>query len=168
MARAWRLLPVIALLGLASCSDRLPSQPQVGLVGNVPSGAPLDSTLEANRALWSASRPAAYRYRFQWVCFCVQEHIRVVDITVANRSILSVVDAETREPLSGPAAAQYRTIDGLFDFVQESIDYPAASIQAAFDPHLGYPSQAYVDYVAGIADEEMGFRVFALSPFKRR
>ncbi len=170
MARAWRrLLPVMAVLGLVSCSDRMPSQPRVGNFEATPiSGAPLDSTLEASRALWFASRIDAYRYRFRWECYCVPDYVRVVDITVVNRTIISVVDAETGEPLATQAAAQYRTIEGLFDFVRESIDYPAASIHAVFDSNLGYPSVAYVDYVAGIADEELGFRVYALSPLQRR
>ena len=170
MARAWRwLLPVMAVLGLASCSDRLPSQPAVRNLGVAPAGEiPLGSRLEANRARWAASGIDVYRYRFRWECFCVSDDVRVVDITVAGGTVMSVTDAETREPLSAQAAARYRTIDGLFDFVRESIDYPAESIHADFDSNLGYPSMAYVDYVAGIADEELGFRVYALTPFQRR
>ena len=96
--------------------------------------------------------------------FCAPEQVRVVDITVVHGIIESVVDAETGAPLVPSAAAQYRTMDGLFDFVRESIDYPAASVTAAFNPQLGYAAQAYVDYVANLADEEMGFRVVSLRP----
>lgn len=169
-AREWRwLLPVMAMMGLASCSDRMPSQPRVATVGPAPSGGtPSDSTVEANRAIWSAAGIDAYRYRFRWECYCLYERVRTVDITVVKGTIVSVVDAETREPVGGWAATQYRTIDGLFDFVRESIDYPAASIRAAFDSGLGYPSMAYVDYVAAAVDEELGFRVYSLDRIQRR
>ena len=168
MARARRwLLAVMAVSGLASCSDRMPNRPLIAGPGSPPnSGAPLDSTLEANRALWSASGIDSYRYRFRWECFCVLEHIRVVDITVKRGTLVSVVDAETGATLGPEDAAQYRTIDGLFDFVREAIDFPAHSVQAAFDPDLGYPAVGYVDYVAPIADDEQGFRVYGLSRFK--
>jgi hypothetical protein len=83
---------------------------------------------------------------------------------VIRGSIASVVDVETGEPLD---KSRYRTIDGLFDFLHEAIDRPAASIRSAFDPNLGYPSAAQVDYVAAIADEEMAFRVLAVSPLRR-
>lgn len=166
MARACRwLLPLMVVLGLASCSERMPSQPQVGTPGPAPTGiAPTDSALAANQARWSATGIHSYRYRFRWECFCVSDYVREVDITVVRGTIVSVVDAQTGARLDDQAAARYRTIEGLFDFVRESMDYPAEWINVAFDSRLGYPSAAHVDYVAGIADEEMGFRVYGLSP----
>ena len=50
---------------------------------------------------------------------------------------MSVVNAETGVKLDAQASAQYRTIDGLFDFVGEAIDYPVAGINVAFDSSLG-------------------------------
>ena len=52
----------------------------------------------------------------------------------------------------------YRTVDGLFDLIQYAINEDAASITAAFDSTLGYPTDANIDYDADTADEEMGFR----------
>lgn len=161
------LLPLMIVLGLASCSERMPSQPQAGTPGPGPAptgGAPTDSALAANRARWSASGIHSYRYRFRWECYCVTDYVREVEITVVRGAIASVVDAQTGERLDDQAAARYRTIDGLFDFVRESMDYPADWINVAFDSQGGYPLAAHVDYVAGMADEEMGFRVYGLSP----
>lgn len=153
----------MGLLALASCSDRLPIQPQAELPP--PTVGPVsESTLEANRALWAASQLDGYRCRFRWECFCTPDHVRVVDITVRHGTIVSVVDAVTRKPLGPQEAARYRTIDGLFDLVRDAIDYPAVSVLGAFDSDLGYPVAAYIDYEANLADEEIGFRIYALIP----
>ena len=173
------LLPVIALLALASCSDRMPNSPvasptSIGILNPPPppppvlSGAPLDSALAASRARWNASGVSSYSFRFRWECYCVPEYVRTVDITVMNRAIVKVVDHETGATLDAEETKRYRTLDGLFDFVREGIDYPAASIQAAFDEGFGFPAHGYVDYLAGMADEEMGFRVYSMSPFIRQ
>ena len=162
------LLPALAVLGLASCSDRLPIRPQIEPPGPEPIVAPVsDSTLAANRARWSDLQIDEYWYRFRWHCFCASEDVRVVDILVARGAVVSVVDAETGKPLSAQDAARYRTVDGLFDFLRGAVDYPAFLVQAAFDSRLGYPAAAWVDYAANIADEEMGFRVYSLQPIRR-
>jgi hypothetical protein len=145
----------------------MPTQPRVAPLGTPPTYiVTTDSTLEANRARWSSSRIHAYRYRFRWECYCTTDYVRLVDVTVMRGSIVSVVDVATGKPLGEQAMARYRTIDGLFDFLREAIDRPAASTRSAFDPDLGYPSGGYVDYVASVADEEMAFQIYALSPVR--
>jgi hypothetical protein len=96
----------------------------------------------------------------------VQDVVRLVEVTVMWGSVVSVVDAVTGKPLAAQAATRYRTIDGLFDFLRQAIDRPAESVRSTFDPKLGYPSAAYVDYVANMADEEMAFRIYALRPLQ--
>jgi hypothetical protein len=166
-AAGWLLL-LTGPLGLVSCSDRVPNRPQVAPSDTPPTYiVPTDSTLETNRALWLSSGIHDYRYRFRWSCFCTNEYVRLVDVTVMRGSIVSVVDVSTGTPLGVEAMAGYRTVDGLFDFLREAIDLPAESIRSAFDPHLGYPSATQVDYVANVADEEMAFQIYALSPLHR-
>src|SRR5688572_17768793 len=125
--RATWPIGVIAMLAM-SCADRTPFQPFGSGLWPAPlpaptpptlvtSGGPADSLLEANRALWASSGVDSYRYRFRWECFCTHEYVRVVDITVMNGVIVSVVEASTGRPVSEEAAAYYRTINGLFDFL---------------------------------------------------
>lgn len=149
---------VLTLIAVASCSERLATRP-APVPSDNPVVTPDDSLLDANRDRWLESGVDSYRYRFRWVCFCVPDHVRAVDVTVLNGAVASVVDAETRQPLDAAEAANYRTILQLFDFLGDAIDRPAHDIRAGFDPTLGFPSEAYVDYVANIADEELGFRV---------
>lgn len=170
MTRAYRwLLPLMVVLGLASCSERMPSQPLVVVPGPVPAGStPTDSSLAANQSRWSANGFDSYRYHFRWECYCVTDYVREVVITVVRGTIVSVVDAQTGVRLDDQATARYRTIDGLFDFVRESMNYPAHRIDVAFDSMRGYPLAAQVDYVALMVDEELGFRVWGLTPVRPR
>lgn len=158
------VLPLLVVLA-ASCSQRIPSKPDVATPPPPPtSGAPTDSSLAANLARWSGTGIDSYRYRFRWICFCVIEYVRVVEITVVRGAVVSVVDVDTGRTLDAQAVANYKTIEGLFKFVRESMDYSPAHIDVGFDPHLGYPSVAYVDYVSNIADDEQGFQAYALRP----
>ena len=150
-----------AVMGFASCSGRMPSQP---LVGEVTSGTVSDSLLQANLGRWSESHVVSYRYRFRWECYCPQEALRIVDITVTRGVITSVTDAKTGVALDPLAAAQYRTIDGLFAFVRDAIDGSAARVTGAFDPRLGYPSTATIDYNLSVSDEEKGFQILSVRP----
>lgn len=166
-AAGWLLL-LSGPLGLLSCSDQMPNRPWVAPSDAPPNYVvPTDSTLEANRARWLSSGIHDYRYRFRWSCFCGGDYVRLVDVTVMRGSVVSAADAQTGEPLGEESIAHFRTIDGLFDFLREAMDRPAESIRSAFDPGLGYPSAASIDYVAGLADDEMAFRVYALSPLHR-
>jgi hypothetical protein len=155
-------LSAAAVVGFASCSGRMPSQP---LVGAVPTTGPVsDSVLQASLGRWSDAHVVSYRYRFRWNCYCTQDYVRMVDITVTRGVVVSVTDAQTGVPLSDQAAANYRTIDGLFDFVRGAVDGSVASVNGAFDPTLGYPSLVSVDYAANTADDEKGFQIFSLMP----
>ena len=58
---------------------------------------------------------------------------------------------------------RYVTIDELFNTIQEAIDGKASQIIVTYDPEVGYPTEASIDYDARIADEEYGFIVLATS-----
>ena len=55
----------------------------------------------------------------------------------------------------------FRTIDGLFDLVQDAYDQSAHEVQVDFDPGRGYPTRIWIDYVEMMADEEMGFTLLS-------
>ena len=178
--RLFGLIAVIAALGLVSCADNISVKPIVGFGPEVPQplpapnpptptnpSGPADSLLDAHRALWATSGFDHYRYRFRWECFCTEEFVRTVDITVMNDAVVSVLDASTGRPVPDEYVVYYETIEGLFDFMQNAIDFPASSFRFVYDANLGYPSETYVDYVAGMADDERGFRIYGLSPIEQ-
>ncbi len=166
-ALVW-LLAAAAVAGLASCSHRTPTQPEPEVVLSPASSGPVsDSLLQASQARWSASRIDSYWYRFRWICYCGIDYVRRVDIHVKSGVVTSVIDAETGKPLTAQEVANYRTIEGLFDFVRGAIDRPADSVNGAFDSNLGIPITMGVDYEAGLADDELGFQIESLRPSLR-
>lgn len=139
------VLAAVAALGLAACG---------------PAGK---SDFDAARARWKAKGPARYAYTLKWSCFCVSDYTRPTRITVADGQISSAVDAETGAAVA-QASRDVRTVDGLFDFLDDAFKRNAASIQATYDPQDGHPTQANIDYVANAADEEQSFTATDLTP----
>src|SRR5262245_46171756 len=173
-------MAVVTLLGLSSCADQSPVEPLFPLgpgpqpfpAPNPPTPAtpsgPADSLLEANRALWVSLGVDSYRYRFRWLCFCTTDYVQVVDITVKNGAVTSVVEASTGRPVTAQQAAYYRTIDGLFVVLRDAIDRPASSMHTVYEANLGFPIETDIDYVAAMADDELSFQVYGLTPLTRQ
>jgi hypothetical protein len=95
---------------------------------------------------------------FRWNCFCPQEE---VIIEVENAQIVSVVDAESQQPIED--VSQYKTVDGLFDFLQDALNDRPHDFSASYDPGQGFPTSAFIDYEAQVADEELGFELLSLT-----
>ncbi len=117
----------------------------------------LQSELDAARARWDASAPANYSYRFNWLCFCLDEYTAQMTVTAQNGIVTSVIRVEDGEPVSAEFEDSFDTVDELFDRVQKAIDQGAASIRAEFDPVSGLPTEVFIDENYQIADEELGW-----------
>jgi Family of unknown function (DUF6174) len=117
--------------------------------------------LDQARAQWRAQAIVDYTYVLSRGCFCVTEYREPVTITVRGRTIESVVSVASGVPRD---AAQYPTIEGLFDQVQNAIDQNAATIHTEYDPARGYLASGYFDFSERIADEEMAVQATAVTP----
>ena len=74
-----------------------------------------------------------------------------------GREIVEVRYLDDEPHRRAPDAAQYYTIPGLFNLIQDAIDTGAYSLEAQYDAEFGYPTEVFIDYVSNIADEERGF-----------
>jgi len=118
--------------------------------------------LDQNRKKWMSQMVANYQFNFRWICFCALEYMTPVNITVRENRIDSAAFVEGDVPVAIEELKRYRTIDGLFDLLQEGIDKNAHSILVDYHPELGYPIDGWIDYEAAIADEELGFEINGL------
>lgn len=119
-----------------------------------PSQPPLDE----HRAIWTQKSLGNYTYKFNWSCFCSPDYTASVQIKVQAGKIVEITDAMTGAKLDAARFKDFRTIDGLFDFIQEAINRNAESIQVTYDATNAYPTSVSIDYIKQAVDEEMAFK----------
>ena len=120
--------------------------------------AEVQHELEEQRARWEETIPKRYQFTFQWLCFCPPEYTAPVRIVVDGGVVDSVILLETGERLPPDRLADYRSVEGLFDFLQETIDRKPAAITVTYGAS-GYPERASIDYRSNVGDDEVSFTV---------
>jgi hypothetical protein len=84
-----------------------------------------------------------------------------VRVTVVGGVITGVTDIATGDALGPDLMKAFRTINGLFDLVQDAYNRNAHEVHVEFHPSRGYPTQIGIDYVRMIADDEMDFTLLS-------
>ncbi|MCH2476238.1 MAG: DUF6174 domain-containing protein [Gemmatimonadetes bacterium] len=115
-----------------------------------------ENDLAEYRALWEAQGLRDYTFDVRRVCYC--QFMGDVRVTVQDGVITGVTELASeiaRDPET------FRTINSLFDLVQDAYERDAHEIQVEFDPGRGYPTRIWIDYVEMMADEEMGFTLLS-------
>ena len=117
------------------------------------------------RARWRRAAPARYEFDLNLGCFCPGAGAPV-RVTVHDCAVVAVVslDPTTWPPGYAPRAADYPTVEGLFEWLERAIRRDAAEFEATYHPELGYPTTAAIDYEENVADDEVGWRITRLAP----
>ena len=137
-----RYIPLTAALLLAACGGDSTTAPA--------------NHLGEQRALWASQGLTDYTFDVVRICYC--QFVADVRVTVKDGVITGVTELAS-EVARDPET--FRTIDGLFDLVQDAYARDAHEVQVEFDPSRGYPTRIWIDYVLMIADEEMGFTLLS-------
>jgi len=117
------------------------------------------SRLEVNRERWQQVRPASYSMVLKRLCFCTELGIGPVRIDVVGTTATRRVYVESGEPVSADLAPYFPTVDGLFDVLVDAMNHGAHQIEVTYDGETGIPVDIWIDYDAGLADEEQGYQV---------
>lgn len=112
--------------------------------------------LEAARALWRSQGFFHYRYRYDLGCFCRPPRNLVIE--VFDNRMAELRDPATGEPVDTWLLDLFFTIDDLFDYLEASLE-SADSVQAQFDPTLGFPTAVYIDRIREAIDDELSIHV---------
>ncbi len=120
------------------------------------------SEVAQQRRQWERLGIDTYEYDLTIFCFC--PHVDPVRVQVRADTVFSVILVETGAPVEEPFRA--RTIDELFDVIEDAVAQKADQLDVEYDEAFGYPSRIYVDYRITIADEEMTFVAENLRPLR--
>ena len=118
--------------------------------------------LNESHKKWVSKNIKDYQYTFSWSCFCPPEHNKPVIISVRNGVLASIKYADGSGEVDKSKYTNYRTIEGLFEFIQDAINRKAYRITVSYDANLAYPATASIDYDQRIADEEKSFKAEGL------
>lgn len=120
------------------------------------------AALERARSRWEAGSVADYRLTLSHDCFCAPEARGPVVVRVERGAVTSRTYRDTGLPVGAEHERLFPDVDGLFAFIEEALDQEPSMFRARYDPATGHPLEVWVDYSAGIADEERGYTVQAL------
>lgn len=120
------------------------------------SGGPVSSSTLELRSLWLKHATQTYVIEQMRVCFCPGPH-GFVRLTVVDNQIVEGVTADSGDSLTIEELKRYKTVDGLFEFIDEMEGRKPAVLQVEYDPDFGYPKNVYVDLHPEVVDEEIGF-----------
>ena len=120
--------------------------------------------LDQQRAKWTASGITSYIYEGSAGCFCPPDFVAPHRVSVTNGAVTELLFADTLLPDNDPFHLQfYLPVEGLFDLLQGRIDQNWLTVDAMFDPVLGYPMIFFTDFSAQIADDEYSFGIDSLA-----
>ena len=115
--------------------------------------------LHRARQLWQSNHVSAYRYTLATSCFCIATG--PIEAEVRNGVVTSW------RPTNGaqfPASFTFTlTVDSLFANIERAMNRSESSVTAEYDPALGYPTSANIDWVKNAVDDEVAYQVLSLT-----
>jgi hypothetical protein len=128
-----------------------------------PKQAEARGQLDQARARWESLGPDSYEFDFEWICYCVLI-TDTVRIRVENGEIANITDPETARVVALGQFDDFRTIDGLFDWIEGEIDRPVDELEVEYDDQLGHPLSAEADRIVNGIDDEQSFHITNFRP----
>lgn len=112
-----------------------------------------EQQLALARSNWKAKGLRSYKLTVKKICFCPEEYIKAVTITVQNG-----VATDSPEHLRA-----YDTVEKLLDTIGMGLSSKADQVDMDFASD-GWPRSFHIDQSRMIADEEFGVTVTDLTP----
>jgi len=154
MFRHFLVLAVLAALALSGCDSNSVApmpEPEPDIVQN-----DTQEGLDLYRARWVAAGLANYQLGVFQRCVCF-ENLILYNVTVEEGVPVSATRTSSTVE-NEPVAIEdipYPTIDALFELIQHGFDSEADSVGVRYVTENGRPDRITIDFVRGIADEEI-------------
>jgi hypothetical protein len=137
-------LPLLLLvISLASCHDCVTGPDHSDVVDPV--------------ERWQAYDVRNYTYMIDNVCFCTEGGKRRV--VVRDNKVASVFLVEGDGELRAVPLYNGRTIDNLFEIINDAKSTPTGTATATYDAKYGFPTTADLDYSPEVVDNELWWKI---------
>ena len=127
------------------------------IYGNQEDYSPLIQELQENRKIWRSQSLKSYQYTYQQQCFCLPPSNTPLKVSVKNDKITEVVNLTNNQAIT--ALTFPKTIEELFNIIEQAIDRNADEISINYDTTLGYPTRIAIDYEKILADDEVTYTI---------
>ncbi|MBT3479795.1 MAG: hypothetical protein HOA15_02890 [Candidatus Marinimicrobia bacterium] len=115
-------------------------------------------TWQNNYNKWQSNNMVSYEFNFRASCFCIDEWVREVRVSVNNDTIKSVLFADDNLPPQKLVPEQWHTINALFDLSKTAVE-EAHQFEIKYDNAYGNPSEISIDWNLQTADDEVTFYI---------
>jgi|GEM_PF-2512495 len=124
----------------------------------------ITSEVQSNRDKWMSHEISNYEIEMQKICYCVPEVVRMMVFEVVDGKVGSVRYADTGENVDPQHYGNFNTIEGMFLFVEQSLEKNPADLSIAYDEKYGYIKELNVDFKENIADDEISIIASNMRP----
>ncbi len=125
--------------------------------GNGDNNSPLIEALKENRQLWRSQHLQNYEFIYEEQCFCLAPANTPLKVSIKDDKIIQVVNLTSNQEIKDLNFP--KTIEQLFDIIDQAIKGHADEILVTYDSSLGYPNTVAIDYQKILADEEVSYTV---------
>lgn len=137
------------LLGLAGCST--PDNPDA-------------TDLEAARATFASHVQSSYGFTWRMSCFCSSNTLRPTRIVVTGGAIASATFVDDQRPVGEPERSGLRTIEGVFDLIEQAIADGVDELTVTYDDQYAYPRLVVIDPARDGHDDETSLQLSGFDP----
>jgi hypothetical protein len=120
--------------------------------------------LSAARMRWRTAAISSYDFDLEKSCFCIQEALGPVTISVRNGQFAGIFSTDGGTAVDTMLFQEFLTMDRVFETTQRLLDSRPASFTASYDAALGFPTTVAVDPNAQAVDDELTYQVLSLRP----
>lgn len=107
---------------------------------------------------------ASYAYTLEQQCYCpLPAKSRVY---IENNKVFAVKDLSTNRWLD-KEISRFKTVNQLFDFIDNNISKKPDNLHVVLDKHLGFPKLVEINPRYRIADDEISFRISEVMLLKK-
>jgi hypothetical protein len=122
----------------------------------------LRELLNTREAMWQQKGFPSYTMSVMRIAHDTPS-LREVVLHVQAGQIQSAEYADTGEPLSAAARAEYLTVQGMFNLIRDALGRTIASISVNYDPEYGFPTEILIDYDVRRNTDDIYFGVSELT-----